>query len=89
MKGCGFHWSQAVFRQIQHRGLQTEYCTHEGMFTFCLRMLALPYLPATHIPDMFLYLKGKSVERTDQLVNYIERTWIESFVWPPVLVSIQ
>ena len=76
IKGCVFHWNQAVWRHVQQFGLAATYQQREGVYDYVRQLMALPFLPARHIPPTFQHLKTKaSSEPLKRLVNYIERQW--------------
>ena len=60
IKGCAFHWGQAVRRKAQELGLQVAYQEGKDIFNFIRKLLALPFLPAELITDMFEHLQGKA-----------------------------
>jgi hypothetical protein len=89
VKGCLFHWTQALWRKVQELGLQTAYMQDKDIFAFVKQLMALPFLPSGVIPTIFEDLKSKASSRELQLlVNYIRNTWIESAVWCPESWSI-
>ena len=45
MRGCAFHWGQAVWRKVQDLGLQRAYHNDEEFHFYCRQVLALPCLP--------------------------------------------
>ncbi|XP_062609856.1 uncharacterized protein LOC134271663 [Saccostrea cucullata] len=47
VRGRAFHWDNAVRRKIQDLGLQSRYMEREKTYTFCKKIMALPYLPMT------------------------------------------
>lgn len=49
LRGCTFHWTQAVYRKAQAKGLQTAYEKDLNTRTYIQKLLALPLLPAQHI----------------------------------------
>ena len=49
------------------------------------KLLALAFLPAEHIANMFRHLKSKA--GSDQLASYVEKTWI-SGLWKPADWSV-
>ena len=53
IQGCTFHWTPAVFRHAKQLGLQSAYQKDKATRTFIEKILALPYLPAEHIPPMW------------------------------------
>ena len=88
-RGCAFHWGQAIWRQIQQRGLATAYMTQHGVYSYCKKLLALPFLPATSIATVFDQLEAKANSpELQSLVTYIRGTWIDSRLWPPTAWSV-
>ncbi len=87
IRGCGFHWAQAVERRIQQQGLQQEYRDTSGPIRNTLRqLLQLPYLPAADVEDAFDTLEEKAGELSDVRVmdvfDYVRSTWMSSNMWP-------
>ena len=66
IKGCAFHWGQAVWLKAQELGLQVAYQEDKDIFNFIRKLLALPFLPAEHITDMFKHIKQIN---THNLIN--------------------
>jgi hypothetical protein len=56
-RGCSFHFSQAVFRQIQKCGLANLYRRNERIRRICRKLMALNLLPHRFIPRLFRDLK--------------------------------
>ena len=76
IKGCVFHWNQAVWRHVQQIGLSATYQQREGMYDYIRQLMALPFLPARHIQQTFDHLKTKAnTEQLQRLVDYIDRQW--------------
>lgn len=83
LRGCLFHWNQAVFRKIQDAGLQTAFHINRGVHSYCKLIMALPFLPAEWIEPVFQQLKRAAPTTTlNGLLNYIERQWICSTTFP-------
>jgi len=55
-RGCAFHFSQAVWRNIQAVGLQRAYTSDERVNRVCRQTMALPLLPADVIAKEVLKL---------------------------------
>jgi hypothetical protein len=53
MKGCAFHWFQAVMRKVTKLGLKTSNDQKKSVHLFVRKLLALPYLPSDHIKPAF------------------------------------
>ena len=89
IKGCAFHWAQAVWRRIQEVGLQVAYVNDSAVHNLLRMFLALPFLPEEHILPAFTKLDTKAQSPQLQSVsNYIKRTWLENDMWPPKVWSV-
>ena len=84
MKGCNFHFTQAVWRKLQEVGLQNAFYKKETTYKFCKTLMALAYLPAAHIKAQFedLVQLCPAEGKIRELVNYIERQWMENAAFP-------
>ena len=88
LKGCSFHWTQAVWRKIQLWGLQQRYINNSSTHNFCRKLMALPFLPSEHIETAFRNIQevsSNSVE--EELATYIGNTWITG-QWQPIDWSV-
>ena len=82
-----FHFSQAVYRNIQKIGLVDEYNSDTDGHRRLLRLImALPLLPRQHIVPAF----EKLIENVNpdnvklcQLVQYFRKTWIDNKTFTP------
>ena len=85
MRGCAFHWGQAVWRKVQELGLQTAYSNDNKTYKFVRQLLSLPYVPHEHIQGLFLrfYRKAVGSQPLLNLLEYVNTTWIRSEIWPP------
>lgn len=82
IKGCVFHWNQAVWRHVQQFGLAATYQQRRGMYDYIRQLMALPFLPAQHIRQAFDHLKTKAnTEQLQRLVNYMDRQWFQHAVF--------
>ncbi|XP_019637278.1 PREDICTED: uncharacterized protein LOC109479730 [Branchiostoma belcheri] len=90
LRGCSFHWAQAVWRHAQQLGLQVPYKEDERVHRWLRRLLALPYLPVAAIPQALTELQSKVRESRvlTELAGYVERTWLHSSAWPPRCWSV-
>ena len=89
MRGCAFHWGQAVWRHIQALGYQTAYMNDEPFHSYCRQLLALPCLPSDEIDGMLTELEAEgTTDAQRQLCSYVRKTWVESTVWPPASWSV-
>ena len=84
MSGCAFHWTQAVWRFTQGKGLQTAFSTDPATHCYIKQLLALPYLPHQEIGPCLAELRQEaSTDSLKDVCKYIKDTWIDSRVWPP------
>ena len=91
VKGCAFHWTQAVWRKVQQLGLQTAYTDLVNCLinSYIRRLMALPFLPHETIKEMFEKLaESATTPVLQQLVMYIRTTWIENELWSPCSWSV-
>ena len=89
IKGCAFHFSQALWRKTQELGLATTYTERGVEYRYIRSLLALPFLPHNDIERAFNHLeqRANSIE-LQQMTRYIRTTWIENPVWTPRAWSI-
>ena len=91
VKGCLFHFTQAVYRKIGNIGLKHAYANDPGTRKLCRQLMALPILPKDHIVRAFYKLTEFVVEADEtaglhllkRLVEYMRTTWIGSAQFPP------
>ncbi|CAG2229362.1 unnamed protein product [Mytilus edulis] len=82
IKGCAFHWGQAVMRKVANLGLKTAYSADKAVNVFIKKVLALPYLPAGHILPAYRQLTVPPTSPLlHQLMAYINRAWLQCSVW--------
>lgn len=79
VKGCTFHWSQAVYRKVQQLGLQTAYSHEPSIFNLIRRILALSFLPAEKVLTQFERLRD-TVQQPQlvELMDYVYDTWMSA-----------
>ena len=89
LKGCLFHWTQALWRKVQELGLEPPYRNDSRTYKYIRKLMALPFLPAARILPEFQRLKdGARTASLEALVQYVENNWISSTVWPPAAWSV-
>ena len=89
LKGCAFHFTQAIWRHIQECGLQAAYTTDDGTFKYLRKIMALCFIPAQHIAPIFRRLQREATtDALTPLLQYMNRTWIMSDIWPPAAWSV-
>jgi hypothetical protein len=53
VKGCGFHWTQCLFRQLKKLGLVSAYRSDKNVKILCKQVLCLHLLPVCKIENAF------------------------------------
>ena len=86
--GCLFHYTQALYRQIQALGLQQSYQTDVGTKSLMRCYMALPVLPAPHIKPVFDTLVATSPHVFSPFINYIREQWIEGTIFTVTDLSV-
>lgn len=82
IKGCAFHFGQALWRKCQEIGLRTAYESRDQVHKLLRKTFALPLLPPADIRPAFARIKEKG--RSEQLAPffaYVENTWLTNNVW--------
>ena len=57
--GCLFHFTQALYRQIQQLGLQQEYLNNEAVRTSCKTLMTLSVMPKEVVIDSYHQIKNR------------------------------
>ena len=81
--GCSFHWKQCILRKVGNLGLINDFKRPGPVQDSILRIMALVYLPANKIGDVFTHLQSKAPEQLTALFTYVYRNWISDNKWPP------
>ena len=82
VRGCAFHWAQAVWWKMQDLGLATAYREYQDVGQFLRKVLGLPFLPREHILATFDHLstlaRNSECYQIVQLLDYVDETWLQS-----------
>ena len=82
VRGCSFHWGQAVFRHIQELGMQHGFNNDPGLHQYCKQILALPHLPWEKIDSTLKELEEEAtIEAKKNLCAYVRHTWLDNTLW--------
>lgn len=74
--GCLFHFSQAVWRQVQNKGLSTKYKEDECFRLNVKKLIALAYVPLDDIITGYDLIVEQFDDDADDFLEYFEKTWI-------------
>lgn len=90
LRGCSFHFCQAILRQTQSLGLQTQYRQGASVKRYVRKLMGLCFLAEDDIERMFSVIKCKARSGAiAQLTEYFEKTWIKGRgSWKPSQWSV-
>ncbi|CAF2044232.1 unnamed protein product [Rotaria magnacalcarata] len=75
-KGCLFHFGQAVWRQVQNKGMATKYREDESFRLNVKKLIALAFVPVGDVIKAFDIVAELFDDDADDLLDYFEKTWI-------------
>ncbi|CAF4262164.1 unnamed protein product, partial [Rotaria sordida] len=75
--GCFFHFSQAIWRQVQRKGLVTKYKEDEYFRLNVRKLIALAFVPVDEITTGFELIANQFDDDADDLLDYFEKTWTD------------
>jgi len=80
VQGCLFHFTQAVWRNIQACGLGEAYKHEVPVKIACRQLMALPFLPVGEVAQAFAFLEDLAHENLgddlEELFAYFNRQWM-------------
>ena len=76
ISGCFFHLAQCIWRKIQTLHLTQIYVSDERIRRHCKMLVALAFVPADDVCDVFESLQDVMPPELEELTNYFEDTWI-------------
>ena len=78
VKGCFFHYAQAIWRKVQTLGLQEEYKSNPDVNEMVSKMLALSLCPIQFVRVSWSSIKSAApqVHNIDELCKYYKDTWL-------------
>ena len=99
IRGCVFHWTQAIWKQIQDKGLAPTYHKRKNTANkrkntakFLRELMCLPFLPAEQISITFQDFQDLVLPdhppAIQELLDYIDRNWINGHIWTPTHWSV-
>lgn len=79
LKGCFFHYSQAIWKYAQKCHLSTRYKREPQVTRLIRRAIALPFVPVGQIEDVWLNILEDSPEDADitTFTDYVTTYWVE------------
>ena len=93
VKGCTFHFRQALFRHVQSCGLQSIYRNDSvpGVKRWLQTIMAMTQLPANMVRHAWFWCLKSPPYVADPVVaqalrnfsNYFQHTWIDNPMYPP------
>ena len=80
LKGCNFHFSQAIWRQTQQLGLTVSYHENSNIRRIIRSLMTLPYIPRNWVRHQYRTIMGMTDADTDsveRLLQYFCSTWLD------------
>ena len=74
--GCLFHFSQAVWRNIQSNGLSKKYNDDEAFRLNVKKSIALAFVPLPDVIKGFELVAGDLEDEAEDFLVYFEKTWV-------------
>ncbi|CAF1586169.1 unnamed protein product [Adineta ricciae] len=81
--GCYFHYTQAIYRNIQALGLSRDYGSDEEIRCICRKIMALPLIPISLVSKAYDDLLNSTIacsrvkyDMLRPLFNYFENQWM-------------
>ncbi|CAF1300176.1 unnamed protein product [Rotaria sp. Silwood1] len=79
--GCNFHFVNAIYRQIQHLGLVTDYRNDECVRSSARKLMALALVPIDKLELAFQKVARESPRSLKPLIDYFNRYWMTKVKW--------
>ncbi len=81
IRGCLFHFSQALWRKVQELGLAVRYKEDEAFNRLVRRAAALPLVPVNLVDEVWLMaLNEVNDVEADRFKDYVTSTWVDGNV---------
>ena len=79
IKGCMFHYTQAIWRKTQQIGLAEQYKNDDSVKTWVRRAAGLPLLPMNEVQNTWLEAMRTTpaVPRAVEFNDYVVTTWVD------------
>ena len=79
IRGCLFHFSQALWRKLQNLGLTARYMEDEAFNRMVRRAAALPLVPPHQVDDVWMMAMNEvDDEAAQRFKDYVTTTWIDN-----------
>jgi hypothetical protein len=86
LKGCFFHFKQAIGRWIFKNGYKQTYTCNDEFKKWFRKLSCLAVVPLDKIDEAFESIKAESASisiNVKPILNYFNRTWIQETHFPP------
>jgi hypothetical protein len=80
--GCHFHFTNSIYRQIQHLGLTTIYRDDEDVRSTARKLMALPLILLDKVDAAFDEIVKEAPKSTKPLIDYFNRFWMRKMKRP-------
>ncbi|KAL4136171.1 hypothetical protein QTP88_007735 [Uroleucon formosanum] len=83
IRGCFFHYTQAIYRKVVDVGLQNDYVSSEGdplIKILVRRIPALPLVSIEQLDNLWLIIESEKPDnnqKVEEFLNYFVETWLD------------
>lgn len=79
IRGCLFHYSQAIWRKVQNLGLSGRYTVDDAFNRLVRRAAALPLVPREQVDEVWLEAMNEVIdEDATRFTDYMTTTWVDN-----------
>ena len=78
LRGCYFHFCQAVFRQVQKLGFSVDYGNNQELRTKIRMLMALAFVPEQIVQQTFDNLRDEAPVNIRPLFQYFHQQWFQN-----------
>ena len=86
IRGCWFHYNQAIFRKAKSLGLYRAFRNKKDVIELIRNLMTLPLMDVPAIYRLFETLKKMAkrgrLQSIDKLFEYMERYWVDGVFTP-------
>lgn len=76
IKGCFFHYAQAIWRRVQHLGMVQLYNGNPAFRMLVRRFSAMALCPLQLLDELWMAIINEQPPGCQLLVDYMEHTWV-------------
>ena len=93
VRGCWFHYTQALMKMVGKCHLTKDYCKKQDIYKMVRRLMTMPLIDYQNIPILFDYYKNRYASHIQESIwvrkyfEYMEKQWITNAIITPESLS--